>query len=78
MGKVHQIGNVIIRIWGGDHLPPHFHIIAPDFEAAVEIDTMTVIVGILPKAGRPALEWARQNKVAIIAEWNRTNPRFPL
>lgn len=77
MGKLHTIGKTTIRVYANDHLPPHFHIVAPDFEALVEIATMAVLAGSLPKAGRSALEWAADNKAAIIAEWNRINPRFP-
>ncbi|MCK0197746.1 DUF4160 domain-containing protein [Ancylobacter sp. 6x-1] len=77
MGKLHTIGKITVRVYANDHLPPHFHIVAPDFEALVEITSLTVLKGSLPKAGRPALDWASQNKAAIIAEWNRINPRFP-
>lgn len=77
MGKLHTIGKITIRVYANDHLPPHFHIVAPDFEALVEIETMAVLAGSLPKSGREALEWAAQNKSAIVAEWNRINPRFP-
>lgn len=27
MGKLVQIGNIIIRVYANDHLPPHFHIV---------------------------------------------------
>ena len=37
MGKLIVIGNIIIRIYSNDHLPPHFHIITPDADALVEI-----------------------------------------
>lgn len=47
MGKLHQIGKTIIRVYANDHLPPHFHPVSPDFEALVEIATMTILVGSL-------------------------------
>jgi hypothetical protein len=31
------IRNITIRVYANDHLPPHFHIVAPDFEALVEM-----------------------------------------
>ncbi len=77
MAKLHTIGKITIRVYANDHLPPHFHIVAPDFEALVEIETMAVLAGSLPRSGREALEWAAHNKSAIVAEWNRINPRFP-
>jgi hypothetical protein len=78
MGKLHQIGKVFIRVYANDHLPPHFHIVAPDFEALIEIETNAVLAGELPKKGRAAMDWAIANKALIAAEWNRINPRFPI
>ncbi|NTF99079.1 DUF4160 domain-containing protein [Agrobacterium rhizogenes] len=79
MGKLIQIGNIIIRVYANDHLPPHFHILTPDADALVDIATLEILRGKLSrKAQDTALEWAAQNKATIAAEWNRTNPRFPI
>ena len=79
MGKLHQIGNVTIRVYANDHLPPHFHVIAPDTEALVEIGTLTVLRGALPRTeGKTILAWATAHRTALAAEWNRINPRFPI
>ncbi len=79
MGKVHTIGKTIITVYANDHLPPHFHIVHPDFEALIEIETFATYAGALKgKAGKSALEWAVSNVQAIQTEWNRVNPRFPV
>lgn len=79
MGKLVQIGNIIIRVYANDHLPPHFHIITPDADALVGIASLEIIKGKLPnKAEKIALEWARENRALIATEWNRINPRFPI
>lgn len=79
MGKVHQVGKVIIRVHPRDHLPPHFHAVGPDFEAFIEIETLAVLRGDLPSSVRKAvLNWCLENKALIAAEWNRINPRFPI
>jgi hypothetical protein len=79
MGKLVQIGNIIIRVYANDHLPPHFHIITPDADALVDIATLEILKGKLPrKAEETAPEWAANNRTLIAAEWNRTNPRFPI
>jgi hypothetical protein len=78
MGKLHQIGNVIITVYANDHLPPHFHAIAPDFEALIEIATLSVRAGSLGRSRRAVLDWAAENVAVIKAEWNRINPRFPV
>ena len=79
MGKLHRIGKLIIRVYANDHPPPHFHAIAPDFEALIEIETLTIMYGRLsPQARKAVMAWALPNRAAIAAEWNRINPRFPI
>lgn len=79
MGKLHQIGKVIIRVYANDHLPPHFHAIHPDFDALIEIATLTILRGNLSaSATKDVTGWASENREAIAAEWNRINPRFPI
>lgn len=79
MGKLVQIGNLIIRVYANDHLPPHFHVITPDADALIEIATLDILRGALPrKATETAMAWIVENRAAIAAEWNRTNPRFPI
>jgi hypothetical protein len=79
MGKLIQIGNIIIRVYANDHLPPHFHIITPDADALIDIETLEILRGKLSRrAEAEALVWAKTNMVLIVDEWNRTNPRFPI
>lgn len=79
MGKLVQIGNIIIRVYANDHLPPHFHIITPDADALVDIGSLKILRGKLShRAAAEALEWAKANGSLIVEEWNRTNPRFPI
>ncbi|MBO9654764.1 MAG: DUF4160 domain-containing protein [Agrobacterium tumefaciens] len=79
MGKLIQIGNIIIRVYANDHLPPHFHIITPDADALVDIETLEILRGKLSRrAEAEALARAKTNGSLIVEEWNRTNPRFPI
>ena len=79
MGKLVQIGNMIVRVYANDHLPPHFHIITPDADALVHIETLEILRGKLSRrAEAEALAWATANGSRSVEEWNRTNPRFPI
>lgn len=79
MGKLVQIGNIIIRVYANDHLPPHFHVITPDADALVGIGKLEIIKGRLSaKTEKTALAWAAENRALIASEWNRINPRFPI
>jgi len=35
-------------MYADDHRPPHFHIVAPDFQVLVRISDLTVIAGDAP------------------------------
>ena len=79
MGKLVTIGNVVIRIYPNDHAPPHFHAIAPDGEALIEIATLSISRGALPPPARRAVvDWASAHRDQLVAEWNRINPRLPI
>jgi hypothetical protein len=74
MGRLHTIGKVIITVYANDHLPPHFHVIHPDFEALIEIETLSIIAGVLPSQFRKdVMAWVQANIDAIKREWNRIN-----
>lgn len=78
MGKLHQIGNISIRVYANDHLPPHFHAVTPDREALIAIKTLAVLQGGLSgRARATVLARASVNRAVLTAEWNRINPRFP-
>jgi hypothetical protein len=79
MGRLRTIGKIIITVYANDHLPPHFHVVHPDFEALIEIETFAFYAGSLPPpARRTVMEWAQKNLSIIKTEWNRINPRFPV
>jgi hypothetical protein len=79
MGRVHTIGKIVIWVYANDHLPAHFHVIHPDFEALIEIETLSIYAGELPpRFARDVIGWVRANLETVKAEWNRINSRFPV
>jgi hypothetical protein len=79
MGRLQTIGKIVIRVNAMDHLPPHFHVVAPDFEALIEVETPAILRGDLAAAARKSvMAWIEANRAVIAAEWNRINPRFPI
>jgi len=58
MPTLHRVGAVSVRMYADDHRPPHFHIVAPDFQVLVRISDLTVIAG----DARPAevIAWANE------------------
>ena len=75
MVKLHFIGNIAFRVYGNDHRPAHFHVVAPDFKAMVEIETLSLLRGEIPARDRRAvMGWAEEHRAEIIAAWNLLNP----
>jgi hypothetical protein len=53
MPTLHRFGAVSIRIYADDHRPPHFHIVAPDFQVLARISDLAVIAGEADPPGSP-------------------------
>lgn len=78
MGKLGTIGKLTFRVFGNDHLPPHFHVKGGGVEALVTINDPEVISGYLPSDIRKEVfAWAVENRDRLAAEWNTWNPHIP-
>jgi len=42
MPTLQRFGAVSVRMYADDHRPPHFHIVAPDFQVLVRISDLQV------------------------------------
>ncbi|MBH0619103.1 DUF4160 domain-containing protein, partial [Salmonella enterica] len=52
-----------------------FHVVAPDYQAMIEIETLTVIRGTIPARDRgTVMAWAATHQDDVKAAWNRLNP----
>lgn len=73
MGKLTTFGNARLRVRGNDNNPPHFHVLAPDFHALIEIETLAVWAGGIPgKVLDEVRRWAMKedNRTLLRQEWN--------
>jgi hypothetical protein len=76
MPILQRFGSVSVRMYADDHRPPHFHIVAPDFQVLVRISDLAVIAG----AARPAqiaeaIAWAAANREVLALKWAELNER---
>ncbi|MGA2755283.1 MAG: DUF4160 domain-containing protein [Terracidiphilus sp.] len=54
----------------GDHVPPHFHALYAEFEALIDIQTLEVIRGELPRRAMAlVVERAQQNRDELMKDW---------
>ena len=74
MPTIYRIGPFKIQVFADDHLPPHFHIVGPDFEATVEISGLSILKGRRHRRElKVALDWAGENLELLRSEWSKLN-----
>lgn len=70
MPEISRFFGIIIRMYFGDHNPPHFHAIYQEDTAEYDINTLTVLRGSLPaRAHAMVLEWASIHRLELIEDW---------
>lgn len=54
-----------------EHNPPHFHVIYGEYTSSIDIRTLEMLEGDLPKKELALVtEWAKQNRTALLEIWN--------
>lgn len=77
MPSLATFARCVIRVYKNEHGVPHFHILAPDFAAVVEIGTLRIIEGDRAQVRRyaqDALTWAETHRDVILEAWHQFNP----
>ena len=55
-----------------DHAPPHFHVYYGEHGATIEIESLRLLAGRLPRrATALVLEWAAEHREELRANWTR-------
>ena len=76
MPVLERFGSVSVRMYADDHHPPHFHIVAPDFQVLVRISDLSVIAGeARPAEIAEALAWAQTHQEMLALQWAELNER---
>lgn len=67
MPEISRFFGIIIRMYFGDHNPPHFHVIYQEQTAEYDIHTLAVLRGSLPaRAHAMVLEWASLHREELL------------
>ncbi len=70
MPTISRFYGILIQMYFGDHVPPHFHALYAEFEALIAIETFEVIRGGLPgRAMALVLEWAQIHRDELRRDW---------
>jgi hypothetical protein len=71
MPEVARFYGIVIKVFFGDHPPPHFHAIYGEFNALVSIESLQIIEGDLPsRAQQLVVEWATLYQQDPLQMWN--------
>ncbi len=61
---------IIIKMYWDDHAPPHFHAEYAGSKAVVEIQTLEITQGRLPKGAAMLVKaWALQHREELMEDW---------
>lgn len=61
---------IIIQMFWNDHAPPHFHALYAEHEAIIDIQTLNVIRGEMPRRALSlVLEWAFLHREELLEDW---------
>lgn len=71
MPEVARFYGIIIKLFFGDHPPPHFHAVYGEFVGLFDIKTLEMFEGDLPaRAKKLVLEWAATNQTDLLEMWD--------
>ena len=70
MPTISSFYGILIQMFWGDHAPPHFHVLYAEHEAVINIATLEVIKGSIPKRALAlVLEWASMHRTELLEDW---------
>jgi Domain of unknown function (DUF4160) len=79
MPEICRFYGIIIKMFFNDHSPPHFHVEYQDQEALIDIHSLQILKGSLPKRAKlMVVEWALEHREELLANWNKARIPEPL
>jgi hypothetical protein len=76
MPTISAFFGILIRMYLADHPPPHFHAAYQGHEAKINIDTLDVMEGSLPRRQLNMVRrWAQAHQNELRANWTLVEQR---
>jgi hypothetical protein len=70
MPEICRFYGIIIAMYYNEHNPPHFHAKYGEFKAEIDIRTLQVFKGELPKRAKTlVMEWADEHRAELQQDW---------
>jgi hypothetical protein len=71
MPEITRFYGIIIKLFFGDHPPPHFHAVYGEYNGLFSIEPLEMTEGDLPmRAKKMVLEWGAMYQSEIMEMWN--------
>ena len=78
MPELCRFGGIVIRMYVGDHAPPHFHAEYAEHEMQMSIQHRRVMNGDLPpRQARLVIRWATERETELMEAWERASNDEP-
>ncbi len=72
MPTISMFYGIVIQMFWKEHPPPHFHALYAEHEAVINIQTLDVTKGFLPRRAMVmVLEWASEHRNELMEAWNQ-------
>ena len=77
--EISRFFGIVIAMFYGDHLPPHFHARYGEHRAIIEIESGALLTGWLPpRVLGLVTEWAAKHQRALRENWRLARRQAPL
>ena len=71
MPTISMFYGILIQMYWDEHAPPHFHAIYGEFKATVDIRSLQIAEGNLPRrAIQLVLDWAELHQAELLLDWD--------
>jgi hypothetical protein len=70
MPTISAFYGILIRMYFNDHAPAHFHVEYGEYKATVNIATLALADGVLPRRAQElVLDWAELHQEELLEDW---------
>lgn len=71
MPEISRFYGIVVKVFAGDHPPPHFHVVYGEYNALFSIQTLGMIEGDVPiRVKKMVTEWANLHKDELMNMWD--------
>jgi Domain of unknown function (DUF4160) len=79
MPTISSFYGIVVRMYHDEHAPPHFHAIYQGDQAVIDIESLELKAGRLPRrALNLVLDWARLHQEELRINWQHVEDGKPL